>query len=192
MTARLLLWNATLARLFAGRWGLAAVLALTLALALPGFFSLPPVDRDEVLFSQASAQMLASGDLIDVRFADQPRYKKPVGIYWLQAAAAALTGHPEAIWSYRLVSLAGALASVSLTFGIARRLMPPDRAALAALMLAACLILGAEARLAKTDAMLLATVLMGQWVLARAVLPGGKSQTPQVSTLGFWAFWVGS
>ena len=30
--------------------------------------------------------MLESGDYIDIRFQDEVRYKKPVGIYWLQAA----------------------------------------------------------------------------------------------------------
>ena len=77
--------------LLSGPAGLLAVLLTVLVLALPGFFSLPPVDRDEVLFSQASRQMLETGDFIDIRFADQPRYKKPVGIYWMQAAAAAVT-----------------------------------------------------------------------------------------------------
>ncbi len=29
--------------------------------------------------------MIESGDYIDIRFQDEVRYKKPVGIYWLQA-----------------------------------------------------------------------------------------------------------
>ena len=31
--------------------------------------------------------MIESGDYVDIRFQDENRYKKPVGIYWLQAAA---------------------------------------------------------------------------------------------------------
>ena len=31
--------------------------------------------------------MLESGEYVDIRFQDEVRYKKPVGIYWLQAAA---------------------------------------------------------------------------------------------------------
>lgn len=58
-----------------------AAMLVMLVLALPGFFSLPPVDRDEARFAQSSAQMLASGDLVDIRLGDEPRYKKPVGIY---------------------------------------------------------------------------------------------------------------
>lgn len=177
-------------RLMAGRAGLPLALILTLALALPGFFSLPPVDRDEVLFAQSSRQMLETGDAVDIRFADQPRYKKPVGIYWLQALAAGLTGQPEAIWSYRLVSLAAALAAVGLTWAIARRALRPEAAVLAAVILGAGLIFGGEARLAKTDMTQAALILLGQAVLARMWLPGGRAQVPVLGWGGVLAFWL--
>ena len=170
--------------------GVWLALAIMLMLALPGFFSLPPVDRDEVLFAQASAQMLASGDPVDIRFSDAPRYKKPIGIYWLQAIAAAVTGHPEAIWSYRLVSLVGAMIAVAFTHKTARLVMPPDAAFLAAVVLASSLMLGAEARLAKTDAMLLATIAAGQYVLARLFLPEGRTKLPSISIYLAMYFWI--
>ena len=78
---------------------------------LPGFFNIPPVDRDEARFAQATKQMIESGDYIDIRFQDEVRYKKPVGIYWLQAGvvrAAEALGVPQArstIWLYRIPSL---------------------------------------------------------------------------------------
>src|ERR1700757_3016964 len=81
---------------------------------LPGFFGIPPVDRDEARFAQATKQMVETGDFVDIRFQDEVRYKKPVGIYWLQAAAvetAAVLGVPHAplrIWLYRVPSLFGA------------------------------------------------------------------------------------
>src|SRR3954463_6152775 len=53
---------------------------------LPGFFNIPPVDRDEARFAQATKQMVEAGDYVDIRFQDEVRYKKPVGIYWMQAA----------------------------------------------------------------------------------------------------------
>ena len=53
----------------------------------PGFFNIPPVDRDEARFAQATKQMVETGDYVDIRFQDDVRYKKPVGIYWMQAAA---------------------------------------------------------------------------------------------------------
>src|SRR5712671_2974990 len=90
------------------------LVALCLIAFLPGFFTIPPLDRDEARFAQATKQMLESGDYVDIRFQDESRYKKPVGIYWLQAGVVKLgeaAGVPRAhtrIWLYRLVSLAGA------------------------------------------------------------------------------------
>ena len=49
--------------------------------------------------AQASKQMLESGDFVDIRFQDEARHKKPVGIYWLQSASVAVgeaLGVPEA------------------------------------------------------------------------------------------------
>lgn len=178
-----------LARSLSGRGGLLAVLLAVLILALPGFFSLPPVDRDEVLFAQASRQMLASGDPVDIRFADQPRYKKPAGIYWLQAAAAAATGRPDQIWSYRLVSVAGMMLAASFAWAIARRVTSGPGAVLAGVMLASCLVAGAEMRLAKTDAMLLGLIMAGQWALARIWLPRTGADPMAPDRLAPWVFW---
>lgn len=167
---------------------LAAMLVM-LVLALPGFFTLPPVDRDEARFAQSSAQMLASGDVIDIRLGDEPRHKKPAGIYWLQAASAGLTGAEGEIWSYRLVSLLAAMAAVGLTVALARRVMGEGAALLAGVMLAASFLLGGEARLAKTDAAQLATIMAALLVVARGFLPGGRTQQPVLSfgwAMGFW------
>ena len=34
--------------------------------------------------------MFETGNFVDIRFQDQPRYLQPAGIYWLQAASVAL------------------------------------------------------------------------------------------------------
>src|SRR5215469_7212309 len=91
----------------------AALVAVCLISYLPGFFNIPPIDRDEARFVQASKQMLETGDYVDIRFQEEVRYKKPVGIYWLQAAvvhAAEVAGVPQArttIGLYRIPSLLG-------------------------------------------------------------------------------------
>src|SRR5246127_5516062 len=61
----------------------AFLLLCGLLLFLPGFFRIPPIDRDEARFAQATKQMVETGDYVDIRFQDDVRYKKPVGIYWL-------------------------------------------------------------------------------------------------------------
>src|SRR5581483_2748339 len=65
----------------------AMLVVVALLTFLPGFFQIAPVDRDEARFAQATKQMVETGDYVDIRFQDEVRYKKPVGIYWLQAAA---------------------------------------------------------------------------------------------------------
>ncbi len=158
-----------------------------LALFLPGLFTIPPIDRDEARFAQATRQMLDSGDFVDIRFQDEPRHRKPVGIYWLQAASVALFADDRTdIWAYRLPSLAGAVLAVLLTAWAGRRLFGEDTALIGAAMLAACVLLGVEARLAKTDAVLLACIVAAQAVLARAYLAPervGRWGEP----LAFWA-----
>ena len=144
-----------------------ALMLFALVCFMPGFNTIPPVDRDEARFAQASKQMMESGDYIDIRFQDDTRYKKPVGIYWLQIASAKLTGQGEdaPIWVYRIPSLAGAILSVGLTFLIGMRMASVRAGFLAGLAMAASILLGVEARLAKTDAMLLATILAAQWAV---------------------------
>ena len=146
-----------------------ALLALALACFLPGFFAIPPVDRDETRFAQASRQMLATGDFIDIRNQDAARYNKPIGIYWLQslAATASGSGADAPIWVYRLPSLIGACLVVLLTYWAALPLVGRRAGLIAAMMMASCILLGVEARLAKTDAVLTATVLAAMGALAR-------------------------
>lgn len=132
------------------------------ALYLPGFFSLPPIDRDEARFAQSSKQMVESGNYIDIRFQDQPRYKKPIGVYWLQALSANATGRADAIWSYRIPSLMAAILSVLIIFWFGCKILDRKRAFISALLLSASILMIVEAHLAKTDALLLLSVIVTQ------------------------------
>ncbi len=142
---------------------------LCLALFAPGQSALPPVDRDEARFAQATRQMLQTGDYINIRFQDTPRHKKPAAIYWLQAASVGLFGETNAsvIWPYRLPSVLGAIAAVLLTFALGCVLFERRVAFLGAAVLASSSLLVIEAHLAKTDAVLLATIMAAMLALAR-------------------------
>jgi len=142
---------------------------LCLAFYAPGQGTLPPVDRDEARFAQATRQMVQTGDYINIRFQETPRHKKPAGIYWLQAASVALFGKTDAseIWPYRLPSVLGAIAAVLLTFALGCVLFERRVAFLGAAILASSSLLVIEAHLAKTDATLLATIMAAMLVLAR-------------------------
>lgn len=149
-----------------------ALLALLgLLLWLPGVVSLPALDRDESRFAQSSRQMVESGDLVDIRFGHVPRYKKPIGIYWLQSAATAIaapiTHYDDRIWTYRLPSLLGAIAASWLTVWCALAIAGSEAAFLSGLLMLGTVLLTAEATIATTDAVLLACVLGVQGVLLR-------------------------
>jgi 4-amino-4-deoxy-L-arabinose transferase-like glycosyltransferase len=168
----------------------AVLVAFCLIAFLPGFFQIPPVDRDEARFAQASKQMIETGEYVDIRFQNEVRYKKPVGIYWLQAAAVKAgeaVGVPHAlttIWLYRLPSLAGAIGAVLLTYWAALAFVGRRAALLAALMMASSVLLGVEARLAKTDAVLLFTCVAAMGAMARIYLEHRRA--PEAGTGWRW------
>ena len=136
----------------------------------PGLATLPPTDRDESSFAQATKQMIETGNYVDIRLQDQPRYQKPIGIYWLQAASVRLLdrAHLNEIWAYRIPSAISATVAVLMTAAIGSLLFSPLIGILAGLMMAGCVSLNVEAHLAKTDATLLACITVMQYGLAQA------------------------
>lgn len=171
------------------------LVALCLILWLPGFFSLPPGDRDESRFAQATKQMIQSGDYVRIMNGHEARNRKPVGIYWLQAPfafAAQAAGFASAnpIWPYRLPSLLGAIVAVLATFDIASTLMCDRRIALLACgMLAGSVILTVEAHIAKTDAALLGATAWAMAMLSRAWI--GASLGKRQAALFWFAIGLG-
>lgn len=160
------------------------LILLALALFLPGIKTLPALDRDEPRFAQASKQMIESGNYLDIYFQQEPRYKKPVGIYWLQSLSAKLFGAPpyEIIWPYRLPSLFGGILALCLMAWGVGRLSSPQTGLLAAIILASTVQLHFESRIAKTDAVLLACITGVQLILAQAYC--GKIRS--LLAYGFW------
>ena len=169
-------------------WKAYLLLALVaLVLFLPGRARLPPVDRDEARYLQATRQMLVSHDFIDIRFQDQPRNLQPVGVYWLEAASASLFGGASApVWAYRLPSLLAAVLAVLLTARLGAVLFGRQAGIAAALLLAASALLSFESRMAKIDACLLAAVLAAQGALLQAYL-GRVRGAGRLNALAFWA-----
>ncbi len=176
---------------------LATLFLLCLVAWVPGFFTMPPLDRDESRFAQASRQMVESGDYVDIRFSTASRYRKPVGIYWMQSASTLLFGKPpyDAIWTYRVPSLIGAFLAVVFAFWCMRAFAPPETALIGAAFVGLTVSLRAEALIAKTDAVLLATILGAQAVLVRAYLaarmPGRAPPTLGMALAGWAAFGIG-
>jgi len=147
----------------------AILVALCLVMYLPGLAALPPLDRDESRFTQATKQMIETGDFIEIRFQEEPRNKKPIGIHWMQAVTAGwLTAEPHnSIWAYRLPSVIAAIVATLLVFGLGRRLFDDEVALIASGIFASSLLVIGEAHIAKTDAVLLACVVGSQYLIAQ-------------------------
>lgn len=161
------------------RLAMALVAVFAAAAACAGLVALPPLDRDEARFAQATVQMIESGDFVGIRFQDGERNKKPAGIYWLQAASVAAFSDPDAreIWAYRLPSLAGAVMAAVFTFLAGARAYDVRTGLIAGLLLASAPLTAAEGAIAKTDAVLLGLVAMAQYAflsLYGAALTGRK------------------
>jgi 4-amino-4-deoxy-L-arabinose transferase-like glycosyltransferase len=164
---------------------------IVLISALPGLVRVPTLDRDEARFAQSSAQMLESGDIVDPRFQDEPRDKKPVGINWLQAAAVKLVSNEEAraIWAYRLPSLLGGMAAAAACAWAAQAFFRPWRAASAGVVLGCGFLLSSEAFIAKTDAVLCAATTLAMAGFAHIYATARRGET-----VGAWpraALWCG-
>jgi len=175
---------------WSGGWRGPAVAAVVAFLAgLPGLVAVPPLDRDEARFAQATAQMLESGDFVVIRFQDAPRFKKPVGIHWLQAASVSLLSNPEArqIWAYRVPSLLGAMLAAAACAWGAAAFFGAEAGLLAGVLLAASFLLSTEAFIAKTDGALVGVTTLAMAALGRlyASARGG----PRAGRRVVWVFW---
>jgi len=169
-----------------GPW-IAALIAL--AAGLPGVLAVPPIDRDESRFAEASAQMLETKDFVSIHFQDQPRFKKPVGIYWLQALSVGAVSHVEnrAIWAYRLPSLAGAMLAAAACAWGAAAFLGPGLGLLAGALLGSSFMVSTEAGIAATDGALCGAVTLAMAALGRLYLAGrGGPPTGRMTTVLLW------
>jgi 4-amino-4-deoxy-L-arabinose transferase-like glycosyltransferase len=148
------------------------VLIAGIVLFLPGLGSLPPIDRDESRFAEASRYMLESGEWIIPRVEGQPRLNKPPLIYWLQAASVWIC-QPEwspehgGIWAYRLPSALAACGVILLTCRLGTSMFTPSVGVWAALLLGSSMVLMVDGRQARADEVLLLSVMLSQFALWR-------------------------
>ena len=174
----------------ASRARIAALVGLYAAfVSLAGTFVLPPLDRDEARFVQATAQMLETDDFVSMRFQEAERNKKPAGIHWLQAASVSTFSSAEAraVWAYRLPSALAAVAAAVFTALLGARLFDRSVGALAGLLLASAPVFAGEATIAKTDAALLAAVCAAQFCFATIAARLHERETPPTEAfLGLW------
>jgi 4-amino-4-deoxy-L-arabinose transferase-like glycosyltransferase len=159
------------------RWAYGALALMVFLLALPGLVSMPVLDRDEGRFTEASSEMLESGDYVVIRYHEQLRNKKPVGIHWMQAAAVAATSSAQArdVGAFRLPSLLGAMLAAMATLWCGSALFTRRAAFIGAMLIGTTLLLTSEAHIAKTDAAQCGFLVLGMGALAQLRRGAGKA-----------------
>lgn len=176
-------------RFIAGWRGPLLAALVALLAGLPALMLLPPLDRDESRYAQATSQMLETGDFVDIRFQDDPRWKKPIGIYWMQAVAVAVTSSVENrdIAPYRIPSILGAMLAAAACAWAGAAMFGQRAGFLAGAILGASFLLSTEAGIAKTDAMLCGAVTLAMAGLARIYLATRAGEVPiRPHKLMFW------
>jgi 4-amino-4-deoxy-L-arabinose transferase-like glycosyltransferase len=153
------------------RWGWVepvAIVIVSLVLNLAGNGRTGLWDRDEPRYAVCVREMRARGNWIFPTFNGEPRYHKPILIYWLMGLGTALGGDNP--FGARLVSAFAGAATVLGAWALGRRMLGPRGGRLAGLILATAPIMVAESKLATTDATL-AFLLFGcqfcLWELGR-------------------------
>jgi len=156
---------------------LIGLLALTLNLA--GNARTTLWDRDEPRYAGCVREMRASGDWIHPTFNAQPRYDKPILIYWLMLIATELGGDNP--FGARLVSAVAGAGTCLVVWGLGRRMLGARAGRLAALILATAPIMVVESKLSTTDATLTLWIVGAQaclWLLS--------ARPSKLAAAGFW------
>lgn len=109
-------------------------------------------DEDEGAFSEATREMMVSGNYLSTTMNAHPRFDKPILSYWFMAASATVFGLNE--FAMRFPSAMAASIWVLSLFLFCRRLYPAKIAFPAAFMLASSLHISIIGKAATADALL--------------------------------------
>jgi 4-amino-4-deoxy-L-arabinose transferase-like glycosyltransferase len=140
-----------------------AIAALALVLNLAGNWSVSLWDRDEPRYAVCVREMRLRNDWVFPTYNAEPRYHKPILIYWLMRLGVAIGGDNP--FGMRLVSGFAGAGTCLLVWGLGRRMFGPRVGRLAALVLATAPIMLIESKLATTDATLAFWFVGGQFCL---------------------------
>ncbi len=131
------------------RWLLFIAVASSFYLNL---WAVPLFDLDEGAFSEATREMFTRGDFISTYLDGQPRYDKPILIYWFQALSVMLFGVNE--FAFRLPSALAGTGWVLAVLFFLRRVRDERTGLIAAIITATVLAVSIMSRAATADALL--------------------------------------
>ena len=174
------------------RFGLLALLALCLAVYLPGVVRLPAVDRTEVVFAETTRDMLARGAFADPRYGGTVHQFRPIGTYWAQAKVAWLAGpeHARDISVYRLPGMMSVTLAVLALYWLAAPLVGGMAALIAAGLFAVAPLTVLDAHLAIAEGLTLLPATVAMLALLRIYAAPREHDTrihdTRILALLFW------
>ena len=165
-----------------------ALLALCLAVYLPGVMRLPAVDRTEIVFAETTRAMVQRGDWLDPRYGELVHAFRPIGTFWAQGAAATVAGPRAAhtISVYRLPSLLAVTLAVLSVFVLAAPTVGRPTALLAAGLFAVAPLTVLVSQLAIADGLALLPATVAMLALLRLYDPEPGAPLGRLALL-FWA-----
>lgn len=143
-------------------------IGLLIGVALLSFFAgigrAPLFNKDEGAFCEATREMMLSGNYIMTYLNGEPRYDKPILIYWLQALSVKCFGLTE--FAFRLPSALAACLWALAVYLFARRRFGADTAFWAAFFLMTSVQVSVIGKAAIADALLnllIAVAMFSLW-----------------------------
>ena len=127
------------------------VLLSTISIVGLGFIT-PLFDLDEGAFTEATRELLESGNWVSTSLNGEPRHDKPILIYWLQAISVTLFGQFEGAWRLPSMLLSGIWLWLTYRFG--RDFLSPRTGVLAVWVLASSWLATVIFKAAIADALL--------------------------------------
>ena len=134
------------------QWYTGILVVAVLAAFFLNLGALPLFNLDEGAFGEATREMFVRHDFLSTYLNGQPRYDKPILIYWLQALSVSVLGLSE--FALRLPSALAATAWVLVIYGFTRKLSDNRTALAAAIITATTLEVLVIGKAATADALL--------------------------------------
>ena len=142
---------------------IALFILAALAINLAGNGRVSLWDRDEPRYATCTREMRQSGDLIHPTFNGEPRYHKPVMIYWLMLIGTGVGGDNP--FGARLISTLAGVGTVLAVRALGRRMFGARTGRIAALVALTAPLMIVESKLATIDATLTLTLVLCQFAL---------------------------
>lgn len=162
---------------------LAILTILALLLLFVGLGSMGLTDRDEGRNAEAGREMFETGNWVSPTFNYEPRFQKPVMVYWLMSLSYLTFGVSE--WAARLPSAVFGVGLILMQYLVLAKLRGTTVGLLGALML----LLNAEiiglSRMALTDSVLIFFTTLSLWGFWLGLWGTGSEKR------WMWLFYVG-